>query len=267
MNAQIKGLLKKTPFYSVYRAYQHHTAVKNFWNWTDDDEKSAGFYRQFIERGDLVFDVGANLGNRSKVFYKLDAQVVAFEPQTDCQAFLKTVFKGKNAVRVIDRALGAACGSAEMLVGDTNTLSSLSAEWISAVTNSLRFSGHRWDKRQTVEMMTLDNAIREFGVPKFIKIDVEGYEAQVLSGLSSPVKCISIEFTPELIESTLECIDRLSCLSAIEVNISFGESLAFASPSWHSPANFKRLLAREDHRRWGDVYIRCCSESLHADRR
>ena len=38
-------------------------------------------YRQFIEPGDLVFDIGAHVGDRVSSFRRLGARVVAVEPQ------------------------------------------------------------------------------------------------------------------------------------------------------------------------------------------
>lgn len=48
----------------------------------------------FFRPGDLVYDVGANMGNRTAVFYKLGARVVAFELQAYCPGLLRRVFTG-----------------------------------------------------------------------------------------------------------------------------------------------------------------------------
>jgi len=42
------------------------------------------FYRVFVAAGDLCFDVGANLGNRTRCFRQLGCTVVAVEPQGEC---------------------------------------------------------------------------------------------------------------------------------------------------------------------------------------
>jgi hypothetical protein len=46
----------------------------------DQRQNERDFYRRFIRPGDLVFDVGANVGKRSAVFLDLGATVVAIEP-------------------------------------------------------------------------------------------------------------------------------------------------------------------------------------------
>ena len=257
----VRNLLKRMPLYPPYRRFQQRRRMKDaarrFWDWTEDDENRAAFYKQFISPGDLVFDVGANMGNRAKVFWKLGARVVAFEPQTDCYEFSRSMFRGKESVRLVNRALGKTAGETDMLVADANTISSLSARWIEAVKRSGRFRGFQWEKRQRVQISTLDWAIQEFGVPSFIKIDVEGYEFEVLSGLSQPIACLSIEFTPEDIENTSNCIDRMSSLSAIDARLSLGESMKWETPAWLTADEMKQALADTDPRTFGDVYIRC----------
>jgi hypothetical protein len=69
-------------------------------------------------------------------------------------------------------------------------------------------------------MTTLDRLIEQYGTPSFIKIDVEGFEYQVVKGLTQPVKTLSLEFTPEFIESTFKCIDHLQRLGNIRLNYS-----------------------------------------------
>ncbi len=144
-----------------------------------------------------------------------------------------------------------------MLIADAHFLSSLSPRWIEAVKSSKRFGENQWEKRQRVEITTLDKAIQEFGVPSFIKIDTEGYEFEVLSGLSRPIDCLSVEFTPEDIQNTLNCIDLISSLSTIETRLSLGESMQWETPAWLAEDQIKQVLADTDPTAFGDVYIRC----------
>ena len=48
------------------------------------DREMLRFYSRFIHKGDLCFDVGAHMGNRTEIFLKLGANVIAVEPQEDC---------------------------------------------------------------------------------------------------------------------------------------------------------------------------------------
>ena len=156
------------------------------------------FYGQFVKAGDLTFDIGANLGDRTQILVDLGARVVAVEPQHSCANHLSERFGDR--VVVVEAALGAELGEAELLVASYHTLSSLSSEWVEAVQRSGRFAEFGWPDRLTVPMTTLDALVAEFGVPVFCKVDVEGYELEVLQGLSSPIPVLSYEFTVERLD-------------------------------------------------------------------
>ncbi|MEO6303175.1 MAG: FkbM family methyltransferase, partial [Bacteroidia bacterium] len=151
------------------------------------------FYSTFLSENDLVFDVGANLGNRVEVFLSLKTMVVAIEPQTYCFEYLKTKFAGN--ISLLKIALGAKKDKMTMYINSrSSTISSLSKDWVNAMKNS-RFSDQEWDKTTEVNVDTLDNLILQHGLPRFIKIDVEGFETEVLKGLSTSVPIISFEYT------------------------------------------------------------------------
>jgi len=70
--------------------YRHFASSRK---WTEGDAKMARFYSQFVGAGDLVFGVGANMGNRAKIFLHLGCRVVCVEPQPDCVGVLRSSFK------------------------------------------------------------------------------------------------------------------------------------------------------------------------------
>ena len=80
--------------------------------------------------------------------------------------------------------LGANPSVVELKISDAHVLSSMSNRWIESTTQSGRFSSYNWNKSIDVKVDTLDNMFTKFGVPRFVKIDVEGYELEVLQGLS-----------------------------------------------------------------------------------
>jgi FkbM family methyltransferase len=251
----LKDVLKKTPVYSWMKILRARRAAAR---WTDDDTHRLAFYSQFISSGDIIFDVGANVGNRTKIFRKLAKTVVAIEPQEQCIAILRKQFGGDPRVKVINKALGAKQGATEMLVSSADTISSLSQEWIEAVQRSGRFSDYKWEKRQQVELTTLDQLIAEFGTPGFIKIDVEGYEHEVLLGLSRAVRGLSFEFTPEYLGSACKCVEHLSLLGRVQFNYSLGESMELSMATWVLSGEIKRELSKyaDSPSLFGDVYAR-----------
>ncbi len=173
----------------------------------------------FIQPGALVFDVGANLGNYSAVFIEKKAKVIAVEPQSYCVDFLKLRFANNAAIKILHCGLGAKEEEKVLLVSSAHTLSSFNKEWVEGVNKTERFkpSNAVWEKKEKIPMKTLDGLISKFGLPSYLKIDVEGYEKEVLRGLHQPVENVSFEFTiPELANDAVECVSLLTKIAAYE---------------------------------------------------
>ena len=213
------------------------------------------FYQEFIEEGDLCFDIGANIGNRTQVFLALGARVVAVEPQKECAKLLELRFG--NRINLVNRALGKKEGVGEIFISETSEISSLSREWISEVSKT-RFKDKRWSQSEQVQLSTLDKLIDIYGVPKFCKIDVEGFEEEVLMGLSQPIPIISFEYTvPERFTSINNCLDRLTQIGEFECNYTMGEIMKLESDSWISKeALINRMDELSTSSLFGDIYIR-----------
>jgi FkbM family methyltransferase len=178
----------------------------------------AEIYSSLIRPGDLVFDVGAHVGDRTLHFLELGARVVAVEPQASCVRVLRERV-GDRAV-ILPIGLASEIGRRSMAIATATTVSTMEPEWVSSTTQSERFVGITWDSTVEVEVSTLDALIEEHGVPVFIKIDVEGFEATVLAGLTQPVKAVSFEFIVERPTATESCVRRLHELGLVEFNYS-----------------------------------------------
>jgi len=216
------------------------------------------FYKDFLRQGDLCFDIGANLGNRTRCFRSLGCRVVAAEPQAWCLVRLEREFRNDEMVTIIPKAVGREPGSLTMRTSKEHVLSSLSNRFIETTRASGRFSDVSWDGNETVDVTTLDELVREFGVPKFLKMDVEGYEAEVLAGLSVPVAALSFEWAPELDEEARQCVRRIMEIGNYEFNVSWGESMRFSRPQWRDADSMLRLIEemRGESLLFGDIYAR-----------
>jgi len=212
------------------------------------------FYSQFINSGDLCFDIGANIGNRTEIFLSLNARVVAVEPQSECLKKLRKTFGENTKLTIIPKALGQQEGEGTLLQGTVNTISTMSKDWISKMKESGRFSGHDWHKFIKVPVTTLDSLIRIYGTPKMCKIDVEGFEPIVLKGLSQPVTYISFEFNSEVLENAIECIYLCSKLGEAVYNYSNGESMKLSLDRWVDKDAIIKILQSFDKGSFGDVY-------------
>ncbi|WP_245409949.1 FkbM family methyltransferase [Pararhizobium haloflavum] len=217
-------------------------------------------YGRIIRRGDLCFDIGAHVGNRSAAMLAAGARVVACEPQPAFRSFLSR-FVRSDRFQLVGKAVGREPGQMTLHISSRHpTVTTLSAQWIEAVGDSAGFGGVEWDTRAEVEVTTLDALIAAYGVPAFCKIDVEGMESEILAGLSQPIALVAFEYLPATIDMAHACIDRLNTLGAYEYNLVSGESHRFESEQWLSDIDLRSRLADcAASGRSGDIYARTLS--------
>ena len=213
----IKSYIKKTQLWKIIcksPLYQRLRFPEEFKN----SQVEPNFYKSFLKshnsRNNLIFDVGANRGHKSAVFSKLAKNVIAFEPSEKLFEHLIQRFQNTN-VSVFNLALGGKVAEAEIFVVEHNeAYNSLNQKHIETTTASRGIANLETVKRQKVKVETLENFIGKFGVPKYVKIDVEGYELEVLKGLKTVVPLVSIEANlPEFRAETITSIEYLDKLS------------------------------------------------------
>lgn len=213
-------------------------------------------YSGFIHSGDLVFDIGANVGNRIVPLLELGANVVAVEPQPKCVQTLNIRFG--SSIRIEPKGVDAKAGTMTMHISDNTVLSTFSEEWIEK-TKDERFKGNDWQKTQTIDMTTFDALIQKYGKPRFAKIDVEGYEKNVLSGLTQSIDFMSLEYAvPEQTDSLKECLDLLKAINSnAKCNYCVGEGMKWALTSWISVDEMKTMMETSAFiaTEFGDIYI------------
>jgi FkbM family methyltransferase len=208
--------MRETFAYDCYRRWKDGRPV----SWRRQELK---FYQRLLgplPAGSVIFDVGANRGQRTRIFQRLGAKVVAVEPDRSNQALLARRFGpgGREAqVVLVGKAVSEAEGTTTLWVHEPGSgLNSLSPKWVETLaSDDVRF-GRRLEfaERQEVQTTTLAALIREFGLPRYIKVDVEGHEPSVLRGLNQAVPCVSFEVNlPEFLAEGLECVALLARLS------------------------------------------------------
>ena len=214
-------------------------------------------FDDLITEGSLCFDVGANIGKKTGLFLSLGAKVVCVEPQKNCIDILSEKFKDNKNVKIINTALGEKEDELDIFISPSDTVSTMSRDFIET-TSLERFKGIVWDKKEKVKVTTLDNIISEYGLPDYCKIDVEGYELEVLKGLTKKIKFISVEFTPELKNKTFECISTIDEIAEYEYNYSEGESHLFTFKKWKTSEEIIEFLRKNNDFRvsFGDLYAR-----------
>jgi FkbM family methyltransferase len=215
-------------------------------------------YRQFIHPGDLAFDIGAHVGDRVACFRRLGARVVALEPQPALARSLRLLFAFDRQVTIEQAAIARQNGSVELMINvDNPTVSTASKDFIHAAKDATGWREQRWTKSVSVPAVTLDALIARHGTPSFIKIDVEGFEAEALAGLSQPVTALSFEFTTIQRDVALAAIARCEALGYKSFNAALGESQAFVHRDWIAAADLTQWLNALPHdANSGDLYAR-----------
>lgn len=225
-----------------------------------------GLYRHIFRRGDLVFDVGAGCGKMAEWYLSRGARVVAAEPeQEDYDDLVANVVDPRATLLKV--ALGERQETKKLaLYPGASTIST----FVPHIHWSLdgAFKGTRPMRYEETEVTTLDALIERYGWPQFVKIDVEGYEAWVLRGLSQAVPFTQFEFSGWGFRAgqTRECVERILKIAPhAQFNYTVDESPAFEMrPTWEDRwwywytadevlAELERQIAA-DSWYWGNVF-------------
>jgi FkbM family methyltransferase len=225
----------------------------------DDQRDTAAMdalYARFVKAGDLVFDIGSHVGDRIAAFRRLGCRVIACEPNPSLVPTLRRLYGDDAMVALEPVAVGAKAGEIELKINvDNPTVSTASTDFVQASGGAPGWEGQQWDKNIKVPMTTLDALIVRHGLPSFVKIDVEGFEAEALAGLTQPVAALSFEFTTIQRDVARACVKRCETLGYVRYNAALGESQQLAHDDWQSAdAVLRWLNGLPMEANSGDVY-------------
>jgi FkbM family methyltransferase len=193
------------------------------------------FLADYIGPGDIVLDVGANIGALTIPFARMAGSVIAFEPQRGCHMLLSANIALNSLVNVI--AYQYAVGNPEGGSGD------VLVPFVD-YTRPGNFGSVSLTAPAEKGEMVLCVALDALGLPpaKLLKIDVEGMEAEVLRGARNYVTT----HMPYLyVENDRD--EKASELVALIREL--GYDAYWHRPPLYNPANFKR----NPENRWPNV--------------
>ena len=170
----------------------------------------------------MIFDIGANHGQKTDIFLRVGARVLAVDPDEVNQEALRDKFLRyrlvKKPVIIVKKAVSDKCAVHKLWIDEPGSAkNTLSHKWVDTLRrDEVRF-GHRLNfaQHKEVESISLEELMVTYGSPFFVKIDVEGHEPHVLRGLKRPVPYLSFEVNlPEFKQEGLECIELLGNIVA-----------------------------------------------------
>jgi FkbM family methyltransferase len=228
------------------------------------------FYKEILAETDrkLIFDIGANEGSKAIIFSCLADQIIIVEPSPAAAQILKQRFKRKPNVIVVESGVGDQAGVAKFyMFNDADAYNTFSLKWkdsLSATATEIR-PRKEVTKTMDVSIVTLDDLIKRYGVPSYIKIDVEGSELNVINGLSTSVQRVSFECNlPEFEAEAIACISRLARLQpGAQFNYCLTEPpTQFASTTWLSARDMERVV-ESDKLSFMEIYCKSNETNSH----
>ena len=250
-SAQILEALEADPSFASLRR-----SLKVYYGDAARDAAMDRLYARLLKPGGLAFDIGSHVGDRIGSFRRIGARVLAVEPQPDCARVIRAIYAGDDLVTVVEAACGPRPGTLTLHVNSANpTVTTASPEFVRAAHGAGGWEGQSWDRDIQVPVTTLDALIAEHGAPDFAKIDVEGFEADVLAGLTRPLPALSFEFTTIQRDVAQRCIERLVALGPYRFDISLGETQQLTFGRWIGAAEMSGHISALRHEaNSGDVY-------------
>lgn len=250
---KIESVINRSPFYNIIRFNPLTDLIIE--TRTGKTRKAVTFYSSFLDPSSankLVFDIGANKGNKVKAFLKMGFEVIAIEPERKALSTIRWRYGRNKKVTIVEKGVSDKEATLTIHIAeDRSGLNTVNEKWVDSLEKERSNRWHKkhaFKKKYEIKAVTADQLFEQYGVPYFIKIDVEGYEKSVIKGMSRLPSFLSFETNlPEFLEETIECIHHLTSISAkVLFNYSITDSLELEN--WIPAAAMIEILKDPDIR-------------------
>lgn len=187
--------------------------------------KKIAFYKRFISKGDLCFDIGANIGEKSKLFLKCGAKVVAFEPQKSCLLKLQEITSSNLFIEPC--AITNDYETRTFHISNISDISTFSNKFMRLYASEIC----QWNRFEDIQCYPITHYFKKYGIPHYCKIDVEGLELEIITSIKQKIPFIEFESTSEFLEESIKCVAHLAAMN-YHFNIIKDSSFSFTSQQW-----------------------------------
>lgn len=209
-----------------------------------------------ISNQNLIFDIGAHNGlftDKCLIEYP-NVKIITVEANEDLYFKLADKYQENKNVVVLNYLVSGSIGEyKDFYISNADQISTASIDWI---TNS-RFSNQfSWDSVK-VKTITIDSLIKIFGSPTLIKVDVEGYELNVLEGLNQKVGEICFEWAEEEYEKINMCSQHLINLGYKNFGYTLSDEF-LKRPEFYTNWNdsdFHQIINPINKDKWGMIWV------------
>jgi len=206
----------------------------------------------------LVFDIGANRGQFSDkcLNYYNNLKIISVEANPTLFTLLKNKYINDNRITVLGNVVSTKEGELiDFYVSNADTISTAEKDWI---TKSRFSDSYRWSPPIKVESVSLDYLIKIYGNPDLIKVDVEGYELDVIKGLSSKQKEICFEWAEEQYDKINKTCEHLINIGYNQFGFIDGDDY-LVKPIKYSEwkdSDFHTNINPDRKVRWGMIWVK-----------